>query len=201
MSGIPSIIYGMWGLFIFGPFLMTYFEQPIFQALQHSSYATYIIGIYPFSSSILTASIVLGIMIVPIMSMIMIDSINSVSPLLIEAGHGLGITKSQVIRSIIIPKVKGGIYGAITIALGRALGETMAVTLVIGNAHKAFSGLFMPGTTIAATIANEFSEASPLGDSVYQSSLMYLALVLFIMTYIVLWFSRKIKLKAKKKHG
>lgn len=198
MSGIPSIIYGMWGLFVFGPFLMDYIEMPIYQALQGVPGAAEILGVYPFSASIFTASIILGIMIIPIMSTIMIDTLNSVSPLLIEAGYGLGATRSQVIKSIIIPKVKSGLYGAITIALGRALGETMAVTLVIGNAHTPFGGLFMPGTTISATIANEFNEAT---GTIYPSSLMYLALILFVMTFIVLWVSHHIKIRSKRKHG
>ena len=197
MSGIPSIIYGMWGLFVFGPWLMNYIEEPIYNSLQDYPGATEILGIYPFSSSIFTASIILGIMIIPIMSTIMIDTMNSVSPLLIEAGYGIGTTKTQVIRSILIPKVKSGLYGAITLGLGRAIGETMAVTLVIGNAHNLFNGIFMPGTTISATIANEFNEAT----GVYKSSLLYLALILFVMTFIVLWLSQYFKKLSKKRSG
>ena len=197
MSGIPSIIYGMWGLFVFGPWLMNYIEMPIYNALRDYPGATAILGIYPFSASIFTASIILGIMVIPIMSTIMIDTMNSVSPLLIEAGYGVGTTKTQVIRSILIPKVKSGLYGAITLGLGRAIGETMAVTLVIGNAHNLFNGIFMPGTTISATIANEFNEAT----GVYKSSLLYLALILFVMTFIVLWLSQYFKKLSKKKYG
>lgn len=197
MSGIPSIIYGMWGLFVFGPWLMDYIEQPIYNALQDYPGATEILGIYPFSASIFTASIILGIMIIPIISTIMIDTMNSVSPLLIEAGYGTGTTKTQVIRSILIPRVKSGLYGAITLGLGRAIGETMAVTLVIGNAHNLFNGIFMPGTTISATIANEFNEAT----GVYKSSLLYLALILFVMTFIVLWLSQYFKKLSKKRSG
>ena len=198
MSGIPSIIYGMWGLFVFGPFLMNYIETPIYNALQNVPGSLEILGFYPLSTSIFTASIILGIMIIPIMSTIMIDTMNSVSPLLMEAGYGLGTTKTQAIRSILIPKVKSGLYGAITMGLGRAIGETMAVTLVIGNSHNLFNGLFMSGTTISATIANEFNEAT---GKYYTSSLLYLALVLFVLTFSVLWLSQYFKARSRKKHG
>ena len=198
MSGIPSIIYGMWGLFVFGPFLMKYIETPIYNATQDIPGAIEILGFYPLSTSIFTASIILGIMIIPIMSTVMIDTMNSVSPLLMEAGYGLGTTKTQAIRSILIPKVKSGLYGAITMGLGRAIGETMAVTLVIGNSHNLFNGLFMSGTTISATIANEFSEAT---GKYYTSSLLYLSLILFVMTFIVLWLSQYFKVRSRRKHG
>ncbi len=187
LAGIPSIIYGIWGLFVLAPFLQKYVQPYILKAF-HNDYYT-VPGLEklfagPFYGiSVFAAAVILAIMILPFISSVTRDVFETVPAVLKEAAYGLGCTKWEVVRRVVIPHTRAGVIGAVMLALGRALGETMAVTFVIGNAHKIAASIMAPGTTISATIANEFTEAT--GD-IYTSSLIALGLILFIVTFIVL---------------
>jgi phosphate transport system permease protein len=187
LAGIPSIIYGIWGLFVLAPFMQAYVQPKILKAF-HNDYYT-VPGLEnlfagPFYGiSVFTAAVILAIMILPFISSVTRDVFETVPPVLKEAAYGLGCTKWEVVRRVVVPHTRAGVIGAVMLALGRALGETMAVTFVIGNAHKIAASIMAPGTTISATIANEFTEAT--GD-IYTSSLIALGLILFVVTFIVL---------------
>lgn len=178
LAAIPSIIYGMWGLFLFAPFMADH-VQPLIQRLT---------GEFPLFSGppmgigMLTAGLVLALMVLPFMTAITRDVFRMMPPVLRESGYALGATTLEVTRNITIPHTVHGIIGAMFLSLGRALGETMAVTFVIGNDHGISASLFAPGATIASTLANEFSEAS---EPLYLSSLMGLGLVLLVITLLV----------------
>lgn len=177
LAAIPSIIYGMWGLFLFAPFMADH-VQPALQS---------VLGDLPLFSGppmglgILTAGLVLALMVLPFMTAITRDVFHMMPPVLRESGFALGATTTEVTRRITIPHTIRGIIGAAFLSLGRALGETMAVTFVIGNDHGISASLFAPGNTIASTLANEFSEASDL----YLSALIELGLVLLVITLLV----------------
>jgi len=183
LAGVPSIIYGMWGLFIFAPLFADY-AQPFLHATLG---ALPIIGKL-FSGpmmgiGVLTAGLILAVMIIPFISSVMRDVFEIVPAVLRESAYGLGCTRWEVVRKIVLPYTKTGVVGGVMLGLGRALGETMAVTFVIGNANALSWSLFAPGNSIASTLANEFAEAeSPL----HVSSLFALALILFAITFIVL---------------
>jgi len=187
LAGIPSIIYGIWGLFVLAPILQRSF-QPAVIWLFHNKYwdvpgLDKLFAGPPYGIGVFTAALILAIMILPFISSVTRDVFETVPPVLKEAAFGLGCTTWEVIRRVVIPHTRAGVIGAVMLALGRALGETMAVTFVIGNAHKIAASILAPGTTISATIANEFTEAT--GD-LYTSSLIALGLILFIVTFIVL---------------
>ena len=198
MAGIPSIIYGMWGLFVFAPFLADHIQPELINTLGQLPILKYIFGGLPIGIGVFTAGIVLALMVIPLISSMMRDVMSNVPVTLKEAAYGAGATRLEVIWHIIVPYTRAGMLGSVILGLGRALGETMAVTFVIGNSHQLFTSLFMPGTTISATIANEFTEA--YGD-LYRSSLMELGLILFVITFIVLAISRALLKHAKTRGG
>ena len=183
LAGIPSIIYGIWGLFVLAPFLQQHFQPGVIWFFHDVPVLNKLFAGPPYGIGIFTAALILAIMILPFISSVTRDVFETVPPVLKEAAYGLGCTTWEVVRRVVIPHTRAGVIGAIMLALGRALGETMAVTFVIGNAHKIAASIMAPGTTISATIANEFTEAT--GD-IYTSSLIALGLILFIVTFIVL---------------
>jgi phosphate transport system permease protein len=187
LAGVPSIIYGIWGLFIFAP-LFAEHVQPTLQAWFGD---VPVIGGWfagpPIGIGILTAGIVLSLMVIPFIASVMRDVFETVPDILKESAYGVGCTTWEVVRYIVLPYTRVGVIGGIMLGLGRALGETMAVTFVIGNANRIVGSLYAPGTSIAATLANEFGEADP---GLHIASLFALGLVLFVITFIVLAISR-----------
>ena len=198
LAGIPSIIYGIWGLFIFAPFLQTYVEPWLIAVLGPIPVLGALFQGPPYGIGVLTAGIILGIMVLPFISSVSRDVFLTVPPVLKEAGYGLGCTTWEVMSSVVIPFSRTGVIGGIMLALGRALGETMAVTFVIGNAHRISASILLPGTTISAAIANEFTEA--VGD-LYTSSLIELGLILFVITFIVLAIARLMLARIQRRAG
>ncbi|WP_456383752.1 phosphate ABC transporter permease subunit PstC [Persephonella sp.] len=195
LAAIPSIIYGMWGLFTLAPIMADYIEP----ALQRIFGDIPIIGKLfegtPMGVDLLTASIILSIMITPFIASISRDSFNLTPDIVKESAYALGATKWEVIRDIVIPYSKLGVYGGIVLALGRALGETMAVAFVLGNKHQITPSLLDAAATITVTLANEFTEAD---SDIYLSSLFYLALILFLLSFTVLAIAKFFLLKAEK---
>jgi phosphate transport system permease protein len=187
LAAIPSIIYGMWGLFVFAPA----FADSLQPWLKTHIGALPLIGIFfqgpPMGIGILTAGLILAIMVIPFIAAVMRDVFEIVPAALKESAYALGATTWEVVWRVVLPYTKAGVLAGIMLGLGRALGETMAVTFVIGNAHNLHASLFMPGNSIASTLANEFTEA--IGD-LYTSALIYLGLLLFLITLIVLAVSR-----------
>jgi phosphate transport system permease protein len=195
LAGIPSIIYGIWGMFILAPFLQAHVEPAIITAFHNIPGLSQVFAGPPYGIGIATAGLILAIMILPLISSISRDVFNSVPPVLKEAAFGIGCTRWEVVRRIVAPYTGVGLVGGIMLALGRALGETMAVTFVIGNAHKIAPSILGPGTTISATIANEFTEAD---GALYTSSLIALGLLLFVITFIVLAISRLLLMRVEQ---
>lgn len=187
LAAIPSIIYGFWGLFILSPWLSNNVQPWLTDNLGDWP----IIGILfqgpPMGIGLFSAGLVLSIMVIPFMASILTDLFETVPTQLKEASYGLGSTRWEMITQVVLPFAKVGIVGSFMLGLGRALGETMAVTFVIGNAHRISPSLFEPSTTIASTLANEFAEAS---GELYISSLLYLGMVLFLLTFVVLILAR-----------
>ena len=183
LAGIPSIIYGIWGLFVFAPWFQANLEPWIIDKFSDIPVLEDILGGAPYGIGIFTAALIVSIMILPFISAVSRDVFETVPHMLKEAAYGLGCTRFEVMRRVVLPFARTGVVGGSMLALGRALGETMAVTFVIGNAHAIPSSLFAPGTTISATIANEFSEAE---GATYVSSLILLGLILFFITFVVL---------------
>jgi phosphate transport system permease protein len=183
LAGVPSIIYGIWGLFVFAPFFQQTVEPWIIALFGNTPVLKDLFAGPPYGIGVFTAALILSIMILPFISAVTRDVFETVPSLLKEAAYGVGCTTWEVMWRIVLPFSRSGVVGGAMLALGRALGETMAVTFVIGNAHRIDASLLAPGTTISATIANEFSEA--LGD-LYVSSLVALGLILFAITFIVL---------------
>jgi phosphate transport system permease protein len=183
LAGIPSIIYGIWGLFVFAPFLQTYVQEPIMTAVVDVPVLGTLFGGAPYGIGIFTAGMILSIMVLPFIAAVTRDVLETVPSVLKEATYGLGSTQWEVMWKVALPFARTGIVGGAMLALGRALGETMAVTFVIGNAHRIDPSLFAPGTSISASIANEFTEAT---SELYVSSLVELGLLLFVITFIVL---------------
>jgi phosphate transport system permease protein len=187
LAGIPSIIYGIWGLFIFAPFLQVYLQPLLIGLFENIPVLNSLFAGPPYGIGILTAALILAIMVLPFVASISRDVFDTVPPMLKESAYGVGCTTWEVIWNVVIPYTRVGVIGGVMLGLGRALGETMAVTFVIGNAHKISASLLAPGTTISASIANEFTEA--VGD-LYTSSLIALGLILFMITFIVLAIAR-----------
>ena len=187
LAGVPSIVYGIWGLFVFAPLFSAYVEPPLQAWLGDVP----IIGGWfsgpPIGIGILAAGVVLALMIIPFIASVMRDVFETVPHVLKESAYGVGCTTWEVVRNVVLPYTRVGVIGGIMLGLGRALGETMAVTFVIGNANRINGSLFAPGTSIASTLANEFGEADP---GLHIASLFALGLVLFIITFIVLAISR-----------
>jgi phosphate transport system permease protein len=183
LAGVPSIIYGIWGLFVFAPYFQSHVEPGIIAAFGNVWVLQALFAGPPYGIGIFTAAVILSIMILPFISAVTRDVFETVPHMQKEAAYGVGCTTWEVMWRIVLPFSRSGVVGGSMLALGRALGETMAVTFVIGNAHRINTSLLAPGTTISATIANEFTEA--LGDQ-YVSSLIALGLILFAITFIVL---------------
>ena len=186
LAGIPSIVYGMWGLFVFAPFFAAHVETPLMSAAPPGSIWETVFSGIPNGSGILAASIILAIMILPFMAATLRELLSTVPPQVRESAYGLGATTAEVVLKVTLPYIRRGAIGAVMLGLGRALGETMAVTFIIGNSHAFPKGLFDSGSTIASTIANEFNEAGPL----QSSALIALGLVLFVITFTVLALAR-----------
>jgi phosphate transport system permease protein len=197
LAAIPSIIYGMWGLFIFAPFVADYIQPVLTNLLGDLPVIGPVFQGPPIGISVFTAGIILSIMIIPFIASVMRDVFEIVPAVLKESAYGIGCTTWEVVWGVVLPYTKIGVVGGIMLGLGRALGETMAVTFVIGNAHDLHASLFMPGNSIASTIANEFTEAD---GELYTSSLIALGLMLFIITFIVLAVSRLMLLKLAARH-
>jgi phosphate transport system permease protein len=198
LAGIPSIIYGIWGLFIFAPFLQQTLQPFLIDTLGSVPLISPLFAGPPYGIGILTSGLILAIMVLPFITSITRDVFGAVPPVLKEAAYGVGCTRWEVMRNVVLPYTRVGVIGGIMLALGRALGETMAVTFVIGNAHKISASILAPGTTISASIANEFTEA--VGD-LYTSALIALGLILFVITFIVLAIARYMLLRIERRIG
>lgn len=198
LAGIPSIIYGIWGLFVLAPFLQEHVEPGLIASFANVPVLSKLFAGPPYGIGVLTAGIILAVMVLPIVTSISRDVFETVPPVLKEAAYAVGCTTWEVIRSVVIPYTRVGLIGGVMLGLGRALGETMAVTFVIGNAHKIAPSLLAPGTTISATIANEFTEA--VGD-LYTSALIELGLILFVITFIILAISRYMLMRLHQQEG
>jgi phosphate transport system permease protein len=198
LAGIPSIIYGIWGLFVLAPVL----QQSVMPWLIARSAGIPVLSSLfagpPYGIGIFTAGLILAIMILPFISAITRDVFETVPPVLKEAAYGLGSTKWEVLWNVVLPYARTGVVGGVMLALGRALGETMAVTFVIGNAHRISTSLLAPGTTISAAIANEFTEA--VGD-LYAPSLIELGLILFLVTVVVLGAAQYMLYRLERRAG
>ena len=198
LAGIPSIIYGIWGLFVFAPWFQVHVQPLLIDIFANIPLLNQLFAGPPYGIGMLTAGLILAIMVLPFITSITREVFETVPPVLKEAAYGIGCTRWEVIRRVVIPYTRVGIIGGVMLGLGRALGETMAVTFVIGNAHKISASLLAPGTTISATIANEFTEA--VGD-LYTSSLIALGLILFVITFIVLSIARYLLLRLERRIG
>ena len=187
LAGVPSIVYGIWGLFVFAPLFAEYIQPPLQELLGDVPFIGSLFSGPPIGVGILTASIVLALMVIPFIASVMRDVFETVPHVLKESAYGVGCTTWEVVRNVVLPYTRVGVIGGIMLGLGRALGETMAVTFVIGNANRINGSLFAPGTSIASTLANEFGEADP---GLHIASLFALGLVLFVITFVVLAISR-----------
>jgi len=198
LAGIPSIIYGIWGLFVLAPFLQQHVQPALISLTGDIPVLSSLFAGPPYGIGMLTAGFILAIMVLPFITSISRDVFDTVPPVLKEAASGVGCTTWEVMRYVVIPYTRVGVIGGVMLGLGRALGETMAVTFVIGNAHRVSSSLLAPGTTISATIANEFTEA--VGD-LYTSALIELGLILFVITFFVLAAARFMLMRIEQKSG
>ncbi len=192
LAAIPSIIYGMWGLFFFAPFMRDYVQPLIHKTLGKLPLIGTLFSGYTPGIGLLTASIVLSVMILPFTAAISRDAFKMVPDILKESAYALGATKWDVMKDVVIPYAKLGVVGGVILSLGRALGETMAVTFVMGNQPVIPKSLLEPATSITVTLANEFTEAD---SDVYLSSLFYLALILFVMSFLVIFVGKFLFLK------
>jgi phosphate transport system permease protein len=195
---VPSIIYGMWGFFVVVPIMAQYVQPTLIDNLGDLPGIGFLFAGPPFGTGILTAALILAVMVIPFIAATMRDVFETVPAVFKESAYGIGCTTWEVMRSIVIPYTRVSVVGGIMLGLGRALGETMAVTFVIGNAHRVSASLLAPATTISATIANEFTEA--LGD-LYTSSLIALGLILFVITFIVLAAARYMLMRIERRVG
>jgi phosphate transport system permease protein len=199
LAAIPSIVYGMWGLLVFGPILSTYVQQPLQAIFKGVPYLEALFSGPPVGIGILSAGIILAIMIIPFIAAVMRDVFEVTPTLLKESAYGLGATTWEVVSTVVLPYTKAGVVGGIMLGLGRAIGETMAVTFVIGNFNQLDSlSLFQAANSITSALANEFAEA---GEGLHQASLMYLGLVLFFITFVVLTLSKLLLNQLKKGEG
>jgi phosphate transport system permease protein len=183
LAAIPSIIYGIWGIVVVQPIMQEYVQPALIDSLGNLPLVGMLFSGAPYGLGILTASIILAFMILPFIASVTRDVFMTVPPMLRESAYGVGATTSEVVRHIVLPFTRTGVIGAAMLALGRALGETMAVTFVIGNAYRLQPSLLAPGTTISATLANQFAEAR---EPMYVSALFALGLILFVMSFLVL---------------
>jgi len=196
LAAVPSIIYGIWGLFVLAPVLQRDVQPWLIEVLGPLPLIGRLFQGPPYGIGVLTASFVLAIMVIPFIAAVMRDVFETVPDVLKESGYGLGATTWEVIWQVVVPYARTGMIGGIMLGLGRALGETMAVTFVIGNAHRIGSSLLAPGTTISASIANEFAEA--VGD-LYTSSLVALGALLFLITFSVIAAARFMLMRLERR--
>jgi phosphate transport system permease protein len=187
LAGIPSIVYGMWGLFVFGPLFAKLLEQPLMNAAPPGSIWDKLTTGVPNGTGVLSASIIVAMMVLPFIAATLRELLLTVPAQVRESAYGLGATTGEVVMKVTLPYVRRGAIGAVMLGLGRALGETMAVTFIIGNAHNFPKSLFDEGATIASTIANEFAEAS---EPMHQAALLASGLILFVITFAVLAMAR-----------
>ena len=197
LAAVPSIIYGMFGLFVFAPLFADYFQVPVQNVLGGMPLVGFLFGGSTNGFGILAAGIVLAFMVLPFVAAVMRDVFEIVPPILRESAYGLGCTTWEVVRRVVLPYTQKGVIGGIMLGLGRALGETMAVTFVIGNANRMPTSLFSPGTSIASTLANEFGEAADF----HLSTLFALGFLLFVITFLVLSAAKILMLRAEKAKG
>ena len=198
LAGIPSIIYGIWGLFVFAPWFQATVQPFLIDTFANIPVLNQLFAGPPYGIGMLTAGVILAIMVLPFITSITREVFETVPAVLKEAAYGIGCTRWEVIRRVVIPYTRVGIIGGVMLGLGRALGETMAVTFVIGNAHRIVTSLLAPGTTISASIANEFTEAT---GELYTSSLIALGLILFFITFVVLAAARFMLMRIERKAG
>jgi phosphate transport system permease protein len=198
LAAIPSIIYGMWGLFVFAPLFQVYVQPIVKKTLGQVPGLGALFSGPPMGIGMLTAGIILAVMVIPFITAVMRDVFELVPTMLKESAYGLGSTTWEVVWHVVLPYARVGVIGGVMLGLGRALGETMAVTFVIGNAHQLSISLFAPGNSIASALANEFTEA--VGD-LYTSALIQLGLILFLITTIVLACSKVLLMKLAKREG
>jgi phosphate transport system permease protein len=199
LAAVPSIVYGMWGLLVFGPILAEYVQQPLQRMTRGVPVLEALFSGPPVGIGLLSAGIILAIMIIPFIASVMRDVFEVTPPMLKESAYGLGSTTWEVVSRVVLPYTKAGVIGGIMLGLGRALGETMAVTFVIGNFNQLESlSVFEAANSIASSLANEFAEA---GEGLHQASLIYLGLVLFFITFVVLSLSKLLLSRLKKAEG
>ena len=199
LAAIPSIVYGMWGLLVFGPLLAKYVQQPLQAMFAGVPYLGALVSGPPVGIGILSAGVILAVMIIPFIAAVMRDVFEVTPTLLKESAYGLGATTWEVVSTVVLPHTKVGVIGGIMLGLGRAIGETMAVTFVIGNFNQLDSlSLFQAANSITSALANEFAEA---GEGLHQASLMYLGLALFFITFVVLALSKLLLSQLRKGEG
>jgi phosphate transport system permease protein len=198
LAAIPSIIYGIWGLFVLAPFVQEHIEPLLIDTLGNIPGIGLLFAGPPLGIGVLTAGFILAVMVLPFISSIMRDVFETVPPVLKESTYALGATTTEVVWQVVLPYTRIGVVGGILLGLGRALGETMAVTFVIGNSHHIQASILQPGTTISAALANEFTEA--VGD-LYLSSLVALGLILFVITFIVLAIAKLLLIRLERQAG
>lgn len=199
LAAVPSIVYGMWGLLVFGPILATYVQRPLQALLAPLPWLGSLVSGPPVGIGILSAGIILAIMVIPFIASVMRDVFEVTPPLLKESAYGLGATTWEVVSKVVLPYTKSGVIGGIMLGLGRALGETMAVTFVIGNTNQLDSlSVFQAANSITSALANEFAEAAA---GLHLASLIYLGLVLFFITFVVLTLSKLLLMQLRKGEG
>jgi phosphate transport system permease protein len=198
LAGIPSIIYGMWGLFVFVPILSDYFQPALTKIFGSVPLLGKLFQGAPNGIGILSAGLILAVMVIPFIASVMRDVFEIVPKVLKESAYGLGATTWEVMRHVVLPYTRAGVAGGIMLGLGRALGETMAVTFVIGNSHKMSSSLYEAGNSISSVLANEFAEAS---KDIHIASLIALGLILFFITFVVLVFAKLLLVQLSLKDG
>jgi len=199
LAAVPSIVYGMWGLMVFGPLLATYVQQPLQKLLADVPYLGALVSGPPVGIGVLAAGIILAIMIIPFIAAVMRDVFEVTPPMLKESAYALGSTTWEVMFKVVLPYTKSGVIGGTMLGLGRALGETMAVTFIIGNFNQLDTlSLFAPANSITSALANEFAEAT---TGLHQAALMYLGLVLFFITFVVLALSKLLLSRLSKNEG
>ncbi len=197
LAAIPSIIYGMWGLFTVAPIMSKYVEPALQATIGKLPLFSTLFAGNPLGIDLLTASIILGIMILPFTASIARDAFNLTPSVVKESAYAVGATQWEVVKNVVLPYSKLGVFGGAVLSLGRALGETMAVAFVLGNNHRVTTSLLDAASTITVSLANEFTEAD---SDLYLSSLYYLALVLFVMSFVILAISKYFLLKAERKY-
>jgi phosphate transport system permease protein len=199
LAAVPSIVYGMWGLLVFSPVLVTYVQTPLQNTFGDVPVLGALFSGPPVGIGLLSAGIILAIMIIPFIASVMRDVFETTPPMLKESAYGLGATTFEVVSKVVLPYTKTGVVGAIMLGLGRALGETMAVTFVIGNFNQLSSlSLFEAANSITSALANEFAEAN---EGLHQASLIYLGLILFFITFVVLAMSKLLLMQLQKGEG